>query len=262
MPKRRVVFCTYPSVYSDLVFAALLRSDQLEVVGVVCSTRVLSKRYGHLRAAWRQIRRSGLRYATYLFAVTDVYRFVQRVLRRPTLRDRAKHVAIPVLETNDINADESVAWLRAMRPDFLVSAHFNQLIKPNVLQLPTQACVNLHPSLLPANKGVDPAFYALLRQEEVAGITVHVQDEAFDTGGILHQQRVSIEADDSLLVLNTRLFSLGGEAMAEVVAKFDHETKGVVQEVGGNYDSWPDPQQVTVFQQRRRLFRWRELFDQ
>ena len=256
--RKRLVFCTYPSLYSDIVLSGLLESTQVELVGVVCSTRILSKRYGAISGSLRQIRLSGWRYATYLWVVTDLYRLLRWLLRRPTLRGRLKRLGIPVLDTRDINATASVEVLRRWQADVMLSAHFNQLIGPEVLALPRLACINIHPSLLPEFQGVDPAFYALLRQARETGVTVHVQDEQFDHGRILEQSPLKPRWHDSLLSLNMKLFRLGVLSAVRQVVALDVDTQGSAQLAGGQYDSWPGQDAVAEFRRRYKLFRWKE----
>lgn len=257
-PRRRVVFCTYPSLYSDLVLHELLKSPQIEVVGVVVSTRILRKDYSKWRASVRQIQLSGLRYAAYLFAVTDLYRLLQTLLGKQTLFGvcRAKH--IPVLETADINEPATVTFLKVAQPDVMLSAHFNQLLAAEVLAVPGLACLNIHPSLLPAFKGVDPAFYALLRHAQETGVTVHLQDEQFDHGRILEQARLQVRWHDSLLSLNVKLFKLGAMAAVRQIGALASSTLGQEQPPGGGYDSWPNPHDTRQFRRQRRYLRWRE----
>lgn len=255
---RRVVFCTYASAYSDVVLAELLKSDSIQLVAVVNSTRILNKSESKLRASLRRIQLSGLRYAAYLFAVTNLYQILRWAFRKPTLKQQLATQCIPLWETADINSAASVEFLRTLQADFLLCAHFNQLIKPEVLALPQLACLNIHPSLLPAFKGVDPAFYALLKQARETGATVHQQDEQFDHGAILEQTKLSIRPQDTLFSLNLKLFKLGALSALKQLQDFNADTQGTLQTTEGRYDSWPNPFDTKQFRQQRRYFRWRE----
>lgn len=257
---KRVIFCTYPSIYSDIVLNELLDAEGIEVVAAVLSTRILHKDYGRLYASWCQIKRSGLCYAAYLFVITDLYHLLCRCLGVTSTRQRLRLANVPVLETKDINDERGVAFLHRQQADVMLSAHFNQLIKAEILQMPKLACLNIHPSLLPDYKGVDPAFYALLNEESRAGVTLHFQEEKFDTGQILQQDVVSVETDDSLLSLNIKLFTQGAITSVLWIKKLTVDSIGVRQEDRqGSYDTWPLEWDVRKLRRRRRLLRWREL---
>ncbi len=264
--RTRLIFCTYPCVYSDIVLDELLRVESIDVVGVVVSTRVLKKNHNHFLASVRQIQQSGLRYATYLFVVTSLYAGLRFIFRRSTLQRRLAEKGIPVLKTQDINNEQGLSFLQQQQPDVLLSAHFNQLIKAPILDKEGLECLNIHPSLLPAYKGVDPAFYAMLRRERVTGVTLHLQDQDFDSGSILEQQQLKIRWHDGLLSLNMKLFKLGAMSAVRYVAGRDAGDQTDEIEVqqsrnssGGSYDSWPNPYDTKQFRQQRKFFRWKEL---
>ncbi len=264
--RTRLIFCTYPGVYSDIVLDELLRVGSIDVVGVVVSARVLKKNYNHFLAGVRQIQQSGLRYPTYLFVVTSLYAGLRFIFRRSTLQHRLAEKGIPVLKTQDINNEQGLSFLQQQQPDVLLSAHFNQLIKAPILDKEGLECLNIHPSLLPAYKGVDPAFYAMLRREPVTGVTLHLQDQDFDSGDILEQQQLKIRWHDSLLSLNMKLFKLGAMSAVRHVAGIDTGDQADEIEVQqsrnssrGSYDSWPNPYDTKQFRRQHKFFRWKEL---
>jgi len=246
MAKKRLIFCTYPSVYSSLVLKRLLADHDIDVVAIISSNRVLNKNYGSIRAALKQIRVSGWRYSTYLFFVTDLFALLSAILPgRETLLSvdkLASNKHIPLMQTDDINTPDAVGFIASHKPDVLLAAHFNQLIKPAVLDLKNLYCLNIHPSLLPAYKGVDPVFYALLDQQRQIGVTVHKMAESFDTGNILMQQSLALTQlhSNNLFSQNCCLFSMGAALAIDTIKQLS-VCKGKPQHhEQGNYDSWPD----------------------
>ncbi|CAA6823988.1 MAG: Unknown protein, partial [uncultured Thiotrichaceae bacterium] len=115
----RLVLCTYPGVYSDIVLDELVRAEDIDLVGVIVSTRVLKKDCNHFLAGVRQIQQSGLRYATYLFVVTSLYAGLRFVFGKPTLQKRLAKKGIPVLKTQDINDAPGLSFLQEQQPDIL-----------------------------------------------------------------------------------------------------------------------------------------------
>lgn len=260
--KQRVIFCTYPSVYSDIVLEELLKAEHIELAGVVISTRILHKDYHPFMATLRQIQQSGLRYAAYLFAMTGLYSSLQPVFGQTTLRQRLKQQNIPLLETRDVNDAVGQQFLSAASADILLAAHFNQLLDITVLKETGLIGLNIHPSLLPAYKGVDPAFHAMLQREQTTGATVHYLAQTFDSGDILQQRTLQIRWHDSLLSLNMKLFKLGAMCAVEQIRAFvtAEIQGGKVQSGAGNYDSWPNPYDAKQFRRQRKFLRWKELW--
>jgi len=61
-----------------------------------------------------------------------------------------------------------------------------------VLGIGKTQCINIHPSLLPEYKGVDPVFFAMKDNSEEIGVSLHEMDEDFDSGRILLQSSIKI----------------------------------------------------------------------
>ncbi|MEE9351096.1 MAG: formyltransferase family protein [Thiotrichaceae bacterium] len=238
--KQRVVFCTYSSIYSSQVLKILLQSEAIEIVGIVNSTRLLKPSFNGFTGSLNFIRKTGWRYSTYLFLVTDLFALLQPFSRLKTVHTLAKKNNIPLLDTLDINRDSGIQFINSLTPDILLSAHFNQLFKEPVLRLPKLTAINLHPSLLPNYKGVDPVFYALLNSEKQLGITAHVIDDSFDTGLILRQQPFTANTSNCVFSHNMQLFEMGAEIAIQAIHDLSLNKNHGEPQSGGNYDSWPD----------------------
>jgi methionyl-tRNA formyltransferase len=236
----RVLFCTAPGSYSDLVLDELIAAPELQLVGVVESTRILRKKGWPCWDAALLLRRTSLRYAGYLWLVTSLYTLLRRLAGRDRVGEYLRAGAVPVLATRDINAPEGCAFVEACRPDLLLSAHFNQLIGPRLLALPPKGCLNIHPGALPAYRGVDPVLYALSRGERRLGVTLHLQDATFDTGAVLACRDVPVRPGESVFSLNCRLFRHGAALFLDLLREGGAPAGGSAEEGPAGYDSWPD----------------------
>lgn len=265
---KRVIFCTYSSLYSSIVLEKLIAEKDIDIVAIINSTRIIHPEYGAVSGAIKQIQTSGWRYASYLFMVTDLFRWFQplsKILSKviPTKYQKSVHAlakqqTIPILNTIDINLSESVNFIKESNPDYLLAAHFNQLIKPTVLDLSGIEFLNIHPSVLPAYKGVDPVFYALLTRQKESGVSLHKMSEVFDSGEILSQKIISMRAKQSVFFYNCQLFSEGAILaiawMKNKTTSISESTSFVKDKVNvsnndENYDSWPDRSQIKQFKQ-------------
>jgi len=257
--KKKIIFCTYSCVYSSIVLNKLLDNDAVKVVAIINSTRILKPNYGALKGSIKQIQLSGWRYATYLFFITDLFSWKQAIfsLRKQSLKSVhaiAKRQGIPILDTKDINDDESFAFVQRQQADYLLAAHFNQLVKPQILNLSGLQCINIHPSLLPAYKGVDPVFYALSNHAKIVGVTLHKMAESFDTGEILLQAEKPLlpTIDTCLFSINCELFAKGAEFATKWIVK-ETQGKSLLQksidkdDPDTQYDSWPEPKKVAQY---------------
>jgi methionyl-tRNA formyltransferase len=242
--KLRTVFCTCGGLYGALVLRRLRAFDGLEICAVIRSTRVLDPRYGFLRGALGQVRRSGLAYSLYLWCVTTLADWLCALGSVGAVPTRSVTGGARVFETRNINDAEALQFLSACAPDLLVSAFFNQRLHAATLALPRYGCVNVHPSLLPDAKGVDPVFQALLPGGSPLGVTVHFMSPELDAGRIIAQRSVDGRAGSSVFATTALLFSKGAELLAAAMEQIVRGWSGTPQSGAGSYQSWPTSQEV------------------
>ncbi|MBW1646259.1 MAG: methionyl-tRNA formyltransferase, partial [Deltaproteobacteria bacterium] len=94
-------------------------------------------------------------------------------------------------------------------PDFLVVVDYGRIIPPAMINLPRQAAINVHPSLLPAYRGPAPLVWCLLNGEEKTGVTVQLLAEKVDTGAILLQEEFILPPCITLSELENHLSHRG-----------------------------------------------------
>lgn len=91
---------------------------------------------------------------------------------------------------------EILAELRRRDIELLVLAGYMRLVGPTLLREFQGKIINIHPSLLPAFPGLDAIGQAFDANVKVSGVTIHFVDEGMDTGPIIAQEPVKIEATD------------------------------------------------------------------
>lgn len=98
-----------------------------------------------------------------------------------------------------------VAALREARVDLVVLAGYMRVVKAPLLEAFPRRIINIHPSLLPAFRGVAAWEQALAAGVEKSGCTVHFVDAGVDTGEILAQTEVPVEPGDTAASLHARI---------------------------------------------------------
>lgn len=133
------------------------------------------------------------------------------------IRVLAESQGIPVLTPDKIATTESREALLALAPEFLVIAAYAHYLPASVRSIPTQACLNIHPSLLPQYRGPAPVQAALWQGDTVTGVAIHYTEKGIDTGDILAVETASIAPDDTGLSLRQRLGELGSRLLIRVI---------------------------------------------
>ena len=116
--------------------------------------------------------------------------------------------------------EELVRLLREAKVDLVVLAGFMRVIKAPLLEAFPGRILNIHPSLLPAFRGLEAWRQALEAGVPEAGCTVHLVDAGVDTGKILGQSRVPVLAGDTAESLHARIQVAEHELYPRIVREF------------------------------------------
>lgn len=109
----------------------------------------------------------------------------------------ARAHALPVITPENANDPAIVAQVRALRPDFLFSFYYRNMLGPELLALPRRGAYNMHGSLLPKYRGRVPVNWAVIMGERETGATLHQMVAKPDAGGIVDQEAVPIGPEDT-----------------------------------------------------------------
>jgi len=120
---------------------------------------------------------------------------------------------LPLLQPRRASDPQFLATLKSLTPNLIVVAAYGQLLRPALLAIPAQGCINVHASLLPKYRGAAPINWALIRGERVTGVTIMLIDETLDTGPILLQSDLAIDPSDDAGTLQERLAVCGAETL-------------------------------------------------
>jgi len=108
---------------------------------------------------------------------------------------------------NDQDAFEtrSIELLKKYQIDWVALAGYMAILGPIVLDRYSGRIINIHPSLLPSFKGLNPQQQALTAGVKYTGCTVHYVNSVVDGGAIIEQAVVEVNASDTLEVLSDRI---------------------------------------------------------
>jgi methionyl-tRNA formyltransferase len=161
--------------------------------------------------------------------------------------------------------DRLAGVLRSYEPDVVLCTAFPWRIPAEALAVPRIACVNGHPSLLPKYRGPMPMAWAIRMGETELGMTFHVMDAQFDTGGILAQATVPLQDDETGETLWPKLGAVSAELIPAAFERLARGDLGDPQE-GGDYQSLFDDDYAFVDVSRsaedvhRQVRAWRFAF--
>ena len=114
--------------------------------------------------------------------------------------------------------------LRELQPDLVVLAGFMKILTPlfiggvnNELNIPM---INLHPSILPAYKGLDTHARVLKTGDNLHGCSVHLVTEELDAGAVIATAVTQVKNNETADELQGRIHTLEHKILPMVVGWF------------------------------------------
>jgi methionyl-tRNA formyltransferase len=134
----------------------------------------------------------------------------QKVAGSP-LADLARSQGLELLTPEKANDPAFLAQLSALKPDVLFVASYGKLLRPELLAIPRQVSLNVHPSLLPRHRGATPIPAALMAGDAATGVTIQKVVEELDAGDVLCAVETPIGPEENAGELALRLAELSAE---------------------------------------------------
>jgi methionyl-tRNA formyltransferase len=141
-----------------------------------------------------------------------------KVERKTAVHERAEQLRIEVRTPRTLRDEEEQTRFRALDADLAVVAAYGLILPKPILEAPKGGCINVHASLLPRWRGAAPIQRAILAGDKDTGITLMQMDEGLDTGPILLDWPIEIDARTAG-ELTEKLSDLGGQALRRYLAE-------------------------------------------
>lgn len=122
----------------------------------------------------------------------------------------AEYISPKEYDNRDAFAKAMLKVLDNYKADLVVLAGYLVIVPAQIISNYEGRIINIHPSLIPSHCG--PGYYGLkvhesvlARGNKVTGATVHFVDNGTDTGPIILQKAVNVEANDTPETLQRRV---------------------------------------------------------
>ena len=140
----------------------------------------------------------------------------ENVFFRSVAELAAEH-GIPVFAPENVNHPLWISRIAKMKPDFIFSFYYRNMICGKILSIPSKGAYNLHGSLLPKYRGRCPINWAILNGETKTGVTLHCMTEKPDAGDIVAQESFSILKDDTAKTVHEKAAAAAEKMLKSVL---------------------------------------------
>jgi len=123
---------------------------------------------------------------------------------------------IEVLQPESLKDESFIQNLISLEPDLFVVIAF-RILPAEILSIPKSGSINLHASLLPRFRGAAPINWAIIKGEEVSGLTTFFLDDKVDTGNVILQKEIPIGINDTFGDVYYRMSDAGSSLLIETL---------------------------------------------
>jgi len=157
------------------------------------------------------------------------------------IKEFAVEKGLPIYQPESYKNPAVWEQMASHEADLCVMAYVLLFVPEEALNVPKYGSIQYHPSLLPWHKGPSSINWPIIMGKKRTGLSIFWPDNGLDTGPILLQKEVDIEADDTLgSVYFNKLYPLGVEAMMESIELVRDGTapRAVQDSEAGSYEGW------------------------
>ncbi len=249
MKKLKIVLALSP--YPSAKYVANKLSKSKNVVGVIFEKRRTTREV-LMRMFKRAKKRGVIRLLDeILFRVLD---WVTRKGKKSMLNSDILNIEnIPKVFVKSINDPESVKFTKDLKADILI-VYGTGILKKEIINVPSQGVLNIHPGITPEYRGLEPTFWAMTNQDfDKTGVTIHYIDEGIDTGRILAQETVEVEKNDSYHTLFEKSIEKGMDLILNVISDMENGKIKTIDKTGSISKVYSRPGISNYFAYRRAV---------
>lgn len=136
--------------------------------------------------------------------------------KSPSIIEFANSKGIPTHEIKILNSSKFLDILRELKPDIIINQSQN-IIKKELLSIPTIGVLNRHNALLPKNRGRLTPFWVLYKGEKETGVSIHFVTEGIDAGDIIVQEKYAVEKGDTFNSLVKKNYEIAPKAILKAL---------------------------------------------
>jgi methionyl-tRNA formyltransferase len=136
------------------------------------------------------------------------------------VKEYALQKGIAVEQPETLKSTEEKEKMAQYKPELIVVVAYGKLIPEDILILPEYGCINVHPSLLPKYRGASPIQTAILKGEQVTGVTIMLLDAGMDSGPVLRQEEVTIQNEDTAGTLSIKIADASAQLLERTLKEW------------------------------------------
>jgi methionyl-tRNA formyltransferase len=136
----------------------------------------------------------------------------KQILAPSPLALLAEEYSLPTYKAVKLD-DANLTHLKLLKPDIFLVVSYGKIIPQSWLETPTISTFNIHFSLLPKYRGALCISEAIKNEDKETGVTLMEMDAGLDHGPIITQEKISIDINDNVADLTTKLTQVAKDVL-------------------------------------------------
>ena len=146
--------------------------------------------------------------------------------------------SIKFLKVRDINANDSINWIKFHDPDVIFCFGWSRLLNNSLLSIPPLGVIGFHPARLPQNRGRHPLIWALVLGLDSTASTFFQMDTEPDNGDIISQVEVEIKYEDDAQSLYDKISHIAQQQVVEILNMLENHSLVQIKQDSIKSNSW------------------------
>ena len=186
-----------------------------------------------------------------------------KLCKDPSLLAWAREEGIKTYAIRSPNEKSFLQELAALKPDVIINQCQN-ILKKDLLSIPTIGVLNRHNALLPRNRGRLTPFWVLYKEEMETGVSIHFVEDTLDSGDIIVQKKFKIASNETFNSLVKKNYEIAPAAMEEALQKLERGESNFIRnaEEKASYNYAPDLKDAWQFRKKRCQQYFRKIVTQ
>ena len=122
---------------------------------------------------------------------------------------------VPLGKFRNVNDPAAVDWIRSHDLDWLFIIGWSQIARADVLRSVRLGVLGMHPTLLPEGRGRASIPWAIIKGLPRTGVTMFKLDEGVDSGPVVAQVEIPVDAAETATTLYAKVESAHGALMRQ-----------------------------------------------
>ena len=154
--------------------------------------------------------------------------------------DLANKYKIKNLKVKNINDEENIQIIKKINPDLILVMGWSQILKEDIINIPSKGVIGSHPTELPKFRGRAPIPWSIIKGLKKSALTFFYIEEGVDNGDIMDQCKFTISENDDATIIYNKITQIGKKMLVKNLRLLESGKTNRKKQDNSNFiENWP-----------------------